>query len=277
MSTLPCAKWRLIRSSPASGSWNMAVDEAILENMATGNTPATLRLYAWEPACLSLGYAQPCTDVDIHKLKSRKWDLVRRPTGGKAILHTDELTYSVIGPTTEPRLQGGVLESYKCLSKALLQALHNLGAPAQTAEINHALNNEATDNPVCFEVPSNYEMTVDGKKLIGSAQARRREGVLQHGSLPLFGDITKITKVLTFEKINERTRAAQRLADRATTLESILGAQITWQQAADEFITAFEQALNIEFEPGELSRSERERATELEKDKFSNPEWIYRI
>jgi lipoate-protein ligase A len=255
----------------------MAVDEAILENMSTGNTPPTLRLYAWEPACLSLGYAQPRSDVDIHKLKARKWDLVRRPTGGKAILHTDELTYSVIGPTSEPRLQGGVLESYKCLSKALLQALHNLGAPAQAVEINHALNNQATDNPVCFEAPSNYEITVDGKKLLGSAQARRREGILQHGSLPLFGDITNITKVLTFEKINERNKAAQRLTQRATTLESILGAQITWQQAAEEFIIAFEQALNIEFEISELSQSERERAKELEKDKFSNPEWIDRI
>jgi lipoate-protein ligase A len=277
MPTIPFAKWRLITSSPARGSWNMAVDEAILEGMYSSNDPPTLRLYAWEPACLSLGYAQPSSDVDLVELMAHKWDLVRRPTGGKAILHTDELTYSVIGPTTEPRLRGGVLESYQCLSKALLQALHNLGAPAQAVEINNAKNNQATDNPICFEVPSNYEITVDKKKLLGNAQARRRNGVLQHGSLPLFGDITNITKVLHFEKFDQQTQAAQRLAERATTLEAILGVQVTWQRVAEEFISAFEQTLNIELEHGELSRSERERATELEKEKYINPEWIHRI
>lgn len=277
MSTLPFAKWRLIISSPARGSWNMAVDEAILEEMSSSNDPPTLRLYAWEPACLSLGYAQPSSDVDLVELNAHKWDLVRRPTGGKAILHTDELTYSVIGPTTEPRLRGGVLSSYKCLSIALLRALHHLGAPAQAVEINNALINQTTDNPVCFEVPSNYEITVDKKKLLGSAQARRRYGMLQHGSLPLFGDITNITKVLHFDKFDQRTQAAQRLAERATTLEAILGFQVTWQRVAEEFISAFEQGLNIELEHGELTRLERERATELEKEKYSNPEWIHRI
>lgn len=277
MSTQPFANWRLILSPPETGSWNMAVDEAILDNMATGKNRPTLRLYAWDPTCLSLGYAQSISDVDIAELQNRDWHLVRRPTGGKAILHTNELTYAVIGPTNEPRLQGGVVESYKCLSKALLQALQHLGAPAQAVEINKSLDNEPTENPVCFEVPSNYEITVDGKKLLGSAQARRREGVLQHGSLPLFGDITNITKALSFKNIQEQSRATQRLAERAITLESILGVRVTWDQVADEFIIAFEQALNIELEPGELSRSEHKRATDLEKDKYSNPEWIRRI
>jgi lipoate-protein ligase A len=94
--------WRLLVTPPARGAWNMAVDEAILEAVGRGASLPTLRLYAWEPACLSLGYAQPIGDVDQPRLRARGWDLVRRPTGGRAVLHTDELTYSVIAPPGEP-------------------------------------------------------------------------------------------------------------------------------------------------------------------------------
>ncbi len=125
------------------------------------------------------------------------WDLVRRPTGGRAILHTDELTYSVAGPQDEPRLAGSVLESYRVLAQALLYALQLLAIPAQAQEKpGTASTGSPNQNPVCFEVPSNYEITVGGKKLVGSAQARRKEGVLQHGSLPLYGDLTRIVQAL---------------------------------------------------------------------------------
>jgi lipoate-protein ligase A len=106
------AKWRVNRSAPSNGIWNMAVDEAILESVMAGKSETTLRLYAWEPACLSLGYAQPVADVDQEALNKRGLGLVRRPTGGRAILHSDELTYSVISTESDLRLAGGVLESY---------------------------------------------------------------------------------------------------------------------------------------------------------------------
>ncbi|HEX9617401.1 MAG TPA: hypothetical protein VGA03_08280, partial [Anaerolineales bacterium] len=114
----PLARWRLIHTPPAPGAWNMAVDEAILEAVGRGQADPTLRLYAWSPPCLSLGYAQPSSDVDLPQLHALGWDLVRRPTGGRAILHTDELTYAVIAPLSEPRLAGSVLESYQSLSQA---------------------------------------------------------------------------------------------------------------------------------------------------------------
>ena len=277
MSIAPFCKWRLIQSPPARGSWNMAVDEAILEKIASGGNLPTLRLYAWEPACLSLGYAQTWRDVNIEKLNDLEYNIVRRPTGGRAILHKDELTYAAIASASEPRLQGSVLESYKYLSKALLRALEHLGASAQAAELNKPTNDQRTHNPVCFEVPSNYEITVEGKKLIGSAQARRKEGILQHGSLPLFGDITDILEVLSFSNTEEKSEASQRLSKRATSLESILRRKVTWGDAAHEFIIAFQEVLNIEFEPRELSRSENNRATELEKNKYGNPDWTRRI
>ena len=188
--------WRLITTNPASGSWNMAVDEAILEHAGRGDVLPTLRLYAWDPPCLSLGHAQPFADVDIARLESHGWEVVRRVTGGRAILHTDELTYSVTGPADEPNLAGTVLESYNRLAGALLAAVQDLSLPVEMKEGKAESNGET--NPVCFEVPSTYEITVDGKKLIGSAQARRKEGVLQHGSLPLTGDLTRICQALVF-------------------------------------------------------------------------------
>jgi lipoyl(octanoyl) transferase len=270
--------WRLLvhpARGGAHGAWNMAVDEAILEHIVRGESLPTLRLYAWEPACLSLGHAQPFADVDRARLQERGWDVVRRATGGRAILHTDELTYSVTGAAHEPVLAGGVLESYNRLAQALLVALKDLGLPVEMKEGRTEAN--AAPNPVCFEVPSTYEITVSGKKLIGSAQARKKEGVLQHGSLPLRGDLTRICQALVFADEAARAGAAARLLQRATTVESALGRALSWEMAAEAFSRAFEARLGICFERGELSASERQRAEDLVKEKYAHPSWTERV
>ena len=267
--------WRLIVTPAARGAWNMAVDEAILEHIGRGESPATLRLYAWDPACLSLGHAQPFADVDRARLKEHGWDVVRRATGGRAILHTDELTYSVTGSPDEPVLSGGVLESYNRLAGALLLAVKNLGLPVEMKE--GKADGATAPNPVCFEVPSTYEITANGKKLIGSAQARKKEGVLQHGSLPLTGDLTRICQALTFESEGARVNAAQRLLARATTVESALERAVSWEEAAKAFIHAFEEQLELCFEKGELSESESRRADELVREKYAHPSWTERV
>jgi lipoyl(octanoyl) transferase len=268
--------WRLIITLPASGAWNMAVDEALLEAVGQGVSLPCLRLYSWYPPCLSIGYAQPAGDIDRKRLLDLDWDWVRRPTGGRAILHTDELTYSVVASASEPRLSGGVLESYQRLSKALLSALHILGIPAQAHPI-HQTNLNQADAVVCFEVPSNYEIVVDGKKLIGSAQARRKEGILQHGTLPLQGDLTRITQVLVFPDDRAREEASLRLLSHATTVETVLAHQISWDAAAHAFIEAFESELDLELEPGELSIIEKTRADQLVQDKYCHLSWLERI
>jgi len=254
----------------------MAVDEAILEAASRGEVRPTLRLYAWQPPCLSLGYAQPVADADLDRMNALGWDLVRRPTGGRAILHTDELTYSVTGPQREPRLEGGVLESYQRLSQALLAGLQTLNIPAQSAFLGGAAQRMESKGPVCFEVPSNYEITVYGKKLIGSAQARKHEAVLQHGTLPLWGDLARITQALCFEDEHKREDAAARLIARATTVEAILNGRVEWEKAAQAFVSAFEQALNLTFEPAELTPQECMRADELVVEKYTNPSWTER-
>lgn len=257
----------------------MALDEAILEATAENRSLPTLRLYSWQPACLSLGHAQPFRDVDMQALQDHGWDLVRRPTGGRAILHTDELTYSVTGPQDEPRLSGSVLESYRVLSSALLQALLNLGIPAEALpkhEVEKTTSNESL-NPVCFEVPSNYEITCSGKKLIGSAQARRKGGVLQHGSLPLMGDLRRITRVLAFSDEESREIAGRRLLERAVTTEQAIGTAPTWEDTVQAFTSAFECTLNLKLVLQEPSETEIQRARQLEQEKYAHPSWTERI
>jgi lipoate-protein ligase A len=268
-------QWRLVITPPAPGAWNMAVDEAILEAVGRHLVPPTLRLYTWEPACLSIGYAQSFTDVDFSSLTAHGWHLVRRPTGGRAILHTDELTYSVAGTQSDPRLAGSVLECYRCLASALLAALNRLGVPAESQACAPSIG-QVSKGAVCFEAPSNYEITMHGKKLVGSAQARRKEAVLQHGTIPLVGDLSRITQVLTFSTENARKEAAERLLARATTVESVLGRQISWQEAAQAFQEAFQDVLNLEFELTDLTPGEKTRTHELVREKYDHSSWTKR-
>ncbi len=270
------ATWRVIEHSPAKGAWNMAVDEAILESVYLGNSPPTLRLYAWQPACLSLGYAQPFAEVNPANLARNGWDVVRRPTGGRAILHVDELTYAVIAPETEPRVAGGVLESYLRLSRALLEALHILGLSPASEEKEKKGGQRDKPNPVCFEVPSNYEITVNGRKLIGSAQARRKEGILQHGALPLKGDLSRIITALVFPTPEAETKARERLLKRATTVEVELGYAPDWQTTSNAFQEAFRRTLNLDLVPGDLTVQESERADVLMQEKYALIDWTKR-
>jgi lipoate-protein ligase A len=270
-------QWRLITSFPAVGSWNMALDEALLLSAARKVELPALRLYSWEPATLSLGYAQHSSDVDRESLERSGWGLVRRPTGGRAILHTDELTYSITAPADDPVMGGSLLESYHRVSQALLAALANLGI---TASADSVYAPELTANkfdPVCFEVPSNYEITVHGKKLIGSAQARKNNGVLQHGSLPLFGDLTRITSVLRYENDEKRDHAVTSLLGHAGTVTSLAGKSISLEQAQQAFINGFAQALKIEFIPSAPTQAELNHAGELQRTKYANDDWNLRL
>jgi lipoate-protein ligase A len=270
------SRWRLILSPAEEGTLNMATDEAILEAVAAGVQRPTLRLYAWEPACLSIGYAQPVQDADEERLAEAGWSLVRRPTGGRAILHTDELTYAVIAPASNPHLEGGVLASYRHLSRGLIAGLQHLGVMPETRNADPVPDEQRTD-PVCFEVPSAYEITVGGKKLIGSAQLRRQAGVLQHGSLPLAGDIGRICLVLRFENETERQARIERLRMRACTVEELLGREVSWEEAASALRIGFAKGIGLDFEEAPLTSKEAIRADELRRERYVGSDWTRRV
>jgi lipoate-protein ligase A len=264
--------WRLLITGTADGAMNMAVDQAIMEAVAAGSVPPTLRFYAWEPACLSLGYNQPLSDVDHQRLAAQGWHLVRRMTGGRSILHTDELTYSVAVQDDHPIVTGSIVESYRNLSRALLWGLHHLGAKAGADK--RAERQQNGKGPVCFEVPSHYEITVDGKKLVGSAQVRKFDAVLQHGTLPLTGDITRICDALVFEENAQRESVRERVRRRAATLEGVLGRIVTWGEAVEAMIEGFRETFDLAFDSANgLTPKEEDRAAELCAEQYVSAGW----
>lgn len=268
--------WRLILHSPHNGAWNMAVDEALLESISSHEQPPTLRLYDWQPNTLSLGHAQPAVDVNLKALQTHGWDLVRRPTGGRAILHADELTYSVTAPIENSILRGNVIESYRRISTALVEALRLVGlcvdSKPKKSEETHL-----SKDPVCFQFPSDYEITYLDKKVIGSAQARKKGGILQHGSIPMHGDIARIIEILDYPNKKDEILARKNLIERASTIEMSLGMRVSWFDMANAMIRGFEEKLGITFFPGNLSKNELNNAVGIFHEKYNHSDWTYRI
>jgi lipoate-protein ligase A len=269
--------WRLIETSPASGAWNMAFDEALILSVGNREQPPTLRLYAWQPYCLSIGYAQPYSDVDSELLKIHGWDIVRRSSGGRAVLHTNELSYAAVGPVGEPHFIGSILDSYHQFSKALVKALHLLGVEVQAAPHYTIPAEIDKKDPICFLVSSNYEITYQGKKLVGNAQIRRKTAILQHGTLLLSKDYQKITDVLKFSHSSNRTATQELLGERVISMEDILQRRIRWKEAARAFRKAFMDVLSIHLVVQEPDERELMLADELLQEKYLNDAWTQRI
>lgn len=246
------------------------------EAVAAGSAPPTLRLYAWHPPCLSLGFAQPAAQIDHARAASLGWDVVRRPTGGRAILHTDELTYAIVLPESDPLVAGGVLESYHRLSQGIVAGLQLLGLQVDV-QPGIPLSQAERERPVCFEAPSAYEIIWQGRKVAGSAQVRRRQTVLQHGTIPLGGDITRICLGLAYESEAARQEAREQLRARATTVSDLLGRTLTWDDAAQALSQGMSSALGIELQAGGLSAAEQERRDALQRDTYASDAWTQRV
>ncbi len=266
------ASWRLLNTGFSDGATNMAIDEAVMLAVAEGKSLPTIRFYGWEPFCLSVGYAQAMAkDVDLEVCHAAGIDCIRRPTGGRAVLHADELTYSIVAPQEEPRVAGGIVESYRRLSLGLVQGLALLGLDACEAAPQRSQAKETS--AVCFDAPSHYEVTVDGHKLVGSAQMRRKGVVLQHGSLPLYGDITRILGYLRLRSAERRTRLQVELREKATTLEAALGRTVSFEAAAEAMATGFSARLNLDLAAGPLTPYEEQTAAQLRHEKYATAEW----
>lgn len=277
MSTLyPPATWRLLNTGFQDGPTNMAIDEALLDAVRQKDSVPVLRFYSWEPACLSLGVGQQHKHVDWERCTAAGWDVVRRTTGGRAILHTDELTYSVCAPLEDPRVTGDIQESYARLSQALANGLTRMGLPVYATPAAEDHIPQAEKGPVCFDTPANYEITLNGRKLIGSAQMRRRGVMLQHGTLPLFGDITRIVDALAYPSEQARVEARVLLRTQATTLETGVKGPLTFKSAVAHMTAAFAETLNLTLLPSTLTEKETARAAELRAEKYAHDDWTKR-
>lgn len=231
-------QWRLILDPPLSGKENMEKDLSLLEEVGSGECPPTLRLYRWATPTLSLGYFQDETEVvDLAACRQAGVDVVRRPTGGRAVLHCEELTYSIVVPEVHPFIdRRGVLESYRVISRGLVTALNLLAITATYTPETEARGSLAPGS--CFDSPSAYEVKVNGKKVIGSAQLRRDGILLQHGAILFRLPLELYRQVLkkNYRKIssgpeNDLGESAAGLLD--------LGCNISYEQMTRALVKAF--------------------------------------
>ncbi|MEA2574343.1 MAG: lipoyl(octanoyl) transferase [Chloroflexia bacterium] len=283
--------WRLLTGFDLPGPLNMAIDEALLDSVIAGGVPV-VRFYTWGPATLSLGTNQAVGEIDREACAARGFGLVRRLTGGRAVLHQHELTYSVIARENDPRVSGGVVESYRKISAALVEGLQTLGASVSLAAPDRALLramsarrvltlDEGYDAPegssaVCFDAASAYELTAGGKKLVGSAQARRGGALLQHGSILLDIDWDAWVSVFAYASEAGRRRAYTKLPERMTSLQHELGRTIAPEELLSALIPAFERQLHISLNPAALDHGEETVALKLAAEKYGSEAWTAR-
>ncbi|HKP54486.1 MAG TPA: biotin/lipoate A/B protein ligase family protein [Chloroflexia bacterium] len=288
------ATWRLVCGFDLDGAANMAVDEALLESVIAGGQPV-VRFYTWSPATLSLGVNQAVGEIDRAACDAQGFGLVRRITGGRAVLHQYELTYAVIARENDPRVSGGVLESYRKISAGLVGGLQMLGANVELSSYNRELHAaiaserrrrdlglgqemevESAHGAVCFDAASAYELTAGGKKLVGSAQARRGGAILQHGSILLDIDWEAWASVFSYASEAGRERALRRLPARITSLKQELGRDISPGEVVEALRAAFEHTLGISLEPATLNEEESMAARRLAKEKYGAEVWTTR-
>ena len=251
------AAWRLLIDDDLPGARNMARDVATLEAVAADEATPTLRLYGWDPPCLSLGRHQGLDAANFEFCRSEGIDVVRRPTGGRALLHHLELTYAVIAPLNESPMPRGLQEAYRAICAVLVRAVRTLGVDAELTggEVNLQLPSPNTTIP-CFEAPAGGEVVVGGRKLIGSAMRAHGGAILQHGAILLDWD-------------GRLQAGAMGLADDAslrrqvTTLRDELDRELPRAAIEEALIGAFGSEFGVEFETEQPSDAERAREQAL--------------
>jgi len=253
------SSWRFLNSGRSDGATNMAVDDAILEGVDRGSSPPTLRVYAWEPPTVSTGHSQKASvELDLEACRRRGFGVVRRPTGGRAVLHAGELTYSVVGRSGEPPLGGTIAESYRAIANGLLLGLKQLGVCAELAAVATAHRHRGGVAPPCFVSAGRFEVVVSGRKLIGSAQRRLGAAVLQHGSLLTDETHVQLADVLRVDKEADRAAIRRTLVSKTTNLTAVLSRSLEFEELAYAMRVGFERAWGITFTDGALSERESE-------------------
>jgi lipoate-protein ligase A len=260
------APWRLIVDGSDDGAWNMAVDEAILRSYERPDSfpGPTLRLYGWEPATLSIGRTQRADRAHDPEFLAREGlGLVRRPTGGGAVLHEFERTYSVAGALGVPPFTGGVVATYEAIAEALRRSLERLGVAASSAA--RPRKRPRDGGPVCFESLGAWEIAAHGRKLVGSAQARRRGAVLQHGSIPFRADPSRLAAA-----VGTRVDGSA-----FTDLERAAGAVVQPSAFDAACIEGFEATFGVRLAVAHLAEREQLLAAELRCWKYDSMAWTY--
>lgn len=249
-------KLRLIDSGGAGlpGALNMGLDEAVLGAVSTGSSPPTLRLYAWSPPCVTVGYFQSLEDeVDLEACRAAGIDAVRRLTGGGAVFHEAEVTYSLILPLGHELAPEDILESYRRICAGLVAGLERLGVEAAFAPIN--------------------DIVVGGRKVSGNAQTRRKGCLLQHGTVLLDLEPERMFSLLKVPAEKLKGKLIEDVKARVTSLRSLLGRELDYAEAARVLREGFASAWGAEFDESAPTEEEAAEARRLAETRFSQSEW----
>ncbi len=264
-------QWRLIDSGYGDGAWNMALDEALMESVAGGDAPATLRFYGWRPPALSLGYFQTLEGIDREELRRRGFGLVRRPTGGRAILHHYEVTYSICIRQQELDNGTSVIGSYRELCQGLQEGLKLLGITSELASRRQhqpvgGVRRQGVAN--CFAIAMAGDLVAAGRKIVGSAQTRRNGAILQHGSVPIHIDAEAQAAIMP-----SLSGGAEYLQRMACGLAELLDREPSYDEVAQALAAGFEAAFGITLAASAPTDSERRRAQQLCREKYGTDQW----
>jgi lipoyl(octanoyl) transferase len=260
--------YRFVNTGVQNAQLNMAIDEAILTQHLRGEVPPTLRVFRWEQPAISLGRFQSVErEIEQEQAREQAVALVRRPTGGRAVYHRDEFTYSiVIGKRFG--VPSGVVAAYAYLSQGILKALQALGIQAEISDERVSKHPSAA----CFASSTQADLTSGGFKLVGSAQVWKDDALLQQGSLPLDDRAEEFFALLHFPSVAARQEALDLYREKTTPLHTF-APDASWDQVAQAFMGGFTQALQKPFEATDLSTTEWDLAQQLVQEKYSQLTW----
>ncbi|WP_276282966.1 lipoate--protein ligase family protein [Virgibacillus indicus] len=260
--------WTYLDTGFHDAAINMALDESLLNWHSEGRIPPTLRMYGWSKPSLSIGRFQSIKPIDFAALEHHKCQFVRRLTGGSAVLHDNELTYSITVSENHPNIPGSIKEAYYHLSKGLLEGYANLGIYAEHTSTKGKLDKGSA--AVCFEKTAFYELVVDGKKISGNAQTRKDGVLLQHGSIPITIDEKMLFDLFLFPSEEARKRKRLEFFKKASAIQRLTDKQHTFDEIKTAFLDGFAIGLNISLKPMTLSQNQWREVHELASKKYAS-------
>lgn len=250
-------KWRFLITEGNSAAMNMAIDRAILVANSDNLVPPTVRFYNWNPPAISIGYFQSLAEeVDLDNCEKLGVDYVRRITGGGAVFHEEELTYSLVIPEAHPQIPKNIMESYGRICGAIIKGLENLNIESEYKPINDIIS--------------------AGKKISGNAQTRKMGTVLQHGTILMDVDVDKMFSILKVPNEKIKDKLISDVKERVTSIKIILGKPVGFDDVADSMKKGFEEEFNVELVLGCLTENEKNLAEKFEKEVFSHRDWNHR-
>ncbi len=266
--------WRMIKTDPLSGAMNMALDEVLLQSVQAGISPPVVRLYRWQPETVTLGYGQRgSAQVNTQYCEDQGVDIVRRLTGGRAVLHAREVTYSVIS-RQQGLFSANILGNYRIIAEVLLHCLNKFGLDAEISR-RHAgvANSVGVEKSACFTAPAQFEIICKGKKTCGSSQKRAQDSFLQHGSMPVDMDLEKLFCALNTDAAADQEQGISRLAERIGWVNRFRTQPCTVDDVELQLMSSFALLWPVSFCIGTPSTDEMSQARQLAQQKYHCADW----